>query len=330
MASKLFGGTNLSEIARTVKERAAPSPFDRPTAARPIAPAAELAIAGRAAPADLVRENIYSIDPKRARPWKFHDRTPTWYTKERCQDLIDSIPKDGQREPALARKLNDDPNFDYEIVYGMRRRFACEFVNTKLKIRVLDIGDAQAAVLMNIENAKRKDVTPMERALSFQSQLDGKVFSTQDALADAMGLSKGQVAKMVRAAQVVRIPNIGALFPDLSVVPVEQAYKLSTMIERPGAKEVILQAAQNLARKGKSNEEGARPPGEILRTLISSLDRSRKLEPLKREYSLGSTKRVLVTRNPKGKVTIAFPHGLGSSDRDGIVDTLDKILRDLA
>ena len=44
MASKLFGGTNLSDIARSVKDRGDPSPFDKPGAARPVLPAAELAV----------------------------------------------------------------------------------------------------------------------------------------------------------------------------------------------------------------------------------------------------------------------------------------------
>ena len=38
MASKLFGGTNLSDIARSVKERGDTSPFDKPGAARPVLP----------------------------------------------------------------------------------------------------------------------------------------------------------------------------------------------------------------------------------------------------------------------------------------------------
>ena len=72
-------------------------------------------------------------------------RTAAWYTKERCQDLIDSLAKDGQLEPALARKVVGDPNFDYELIYGMRRRFAAEFTHSKLKVRLTEADDAKAA-----------------------------------------------------------------------------------------------------------------------------------------------------------------------------------------
>ena len=164
MASKIFGGANLSDIARSVKERAEPSPFDKPTAARPVLATAEMAITGRLVPA-LERENIFAVDPRRCRPWKYHNRTAAWYTRERCIDLIESIAKDGQQEPVVARKLVGDPNFDYELVYGMRRRFACEYLNAKVKLRLIEADDTRAAVLMHIENADRQDITAMERAL---------------------------------------------------------------------------------------------------------------------------------------------------------------------
>ena len=323
MASKLFGGANLSDIARSVKERGEPSPFDKPGSARPVVPAAELALTGRVAP-ELERENIFAVDPKRVRPWKYHNRTEAWYTRERCEDLIDSIAKDGQQEPAVARRLKGDPNFDYELIYGMRRRFACELLGKKLKLRVIEADDAHAAVLMHIENADRQDITPMERALSFQTQIEAKVFATQDALAEAIGLSKGQVAKMLKAAGVLKHATLAGLFADKSAIPVIQAYNLAMLLERPGAKEVILQAAKNLAR-----ESEGRAPAEVLRVLISSLDRSKKFEPVQKPYNVGASRRVIVTRNAKGKVTLAFPQRLKGVDKDEVITAVEQIVKDL-
>jgi ParB family chromosome partitioning protein len=325
MANKLFGGVNLSDVARSVKDKGEPSPFEKGTSARPVLAAAELALTGRTTP-PLERENIFSVDPKKVRGWKYHNRHSSWYTKERCADLIASIPKDGQQEPALARRINGDPQFDFELIYGMRRRFACEFLNTKLRLRVIDADDMRAAVLMHVENANREDITPMERAISFHQQLDSKLFPTQDALADAIGLSKGQVAKMLKAARLMSHSTIGNLFADKSEVPVEQAYKLATLLERPAAKEVILQAAQNLGRKG----EGDRTASETLRILVTSLDRSRKFAPLQKHYNVGPSKRVAVTRNSKGKVTLAFPQGMQDLTKEDVLTAVEQIMKDLA
>jgi ParB family chromosome partitioning protein len=326
MASKIFGGANLSEIARSTRQRedASGGTADRTQPGRPVLAAAELALTGRVAP-PLERENIFSVDARRCRAWAHHNRTAAWYTRDRCQDLIESIAKDGQQEPAVARKLAGDPNFDYELIYGMRRRFACEFLNTKLKLRVIEADDARAAVLMHIENADRQDITPMERALSFQSQLEAKIFPTQDALSDAIGLTKGQVSKLVKAATLMRQGTISQLFPDKSTVPVDAAYKLATLWDRPGAKEVILKAAQNLLQK----ERAGRSPADLLKALIASLDRSRKFDPVQRHYNVGAAGRVIVTRNARGKVTLAFPEGLVNVEKNAVLVAMEQIMKDL-
>lgn len=321
--SRLFGGMNLKDIASQVKERGEGSPLER-SAAQPTLAAAELALKGRSMPA-LERENILSVDPRRCRPWRFHNRTEAWYTRERCQDLIDSIVKDGQLEPALARKVTGDPNVDFELIFGMRRRFACEATGQKLRIRVVESDDARAAVLMHIENADRQDITPMERAISFLSQAEAKVFPTQDALAEALNVSKGQVAKMIKAAGLLKHPAIAALFPDRSVVPVELAYKLAALMERPGAKEVVLKAAQTLGARGAAK----RPAADVLKQLTASLDRKTTHEVLRKEYNVGAAGRVQVLRNPKGKVTLTFRTGLKAADREAVIATMEKILADL-
>jgi ParB family chromosome partitioning protein len=323
MASKLFGGINLSEVAKQIKEKGDPSPYETsPTGPR--APAAELALTGRTSPM-AERTNVFSVDPLRCRPWKFHNRSSTTLTKEGCQDLIDSFPRDGQLEPALARKLLGDADFDYELIYGLRRRFAAESTNRKLKIRLTDADDAKCAVLMHIENADRQDITPMERALSFQQQMEAKIFATQEAMADAFGLGGPQVTKLLKAAQIFRHASIAQLFPDRSTVPVAAAYELVTLMERTGAKEIVLKAAQNWAARG----EGGRPPAAVLKHLASSLDRSNRMEPIKREYNVGPSTRMTAVRNPKGKVTLAFPKGLQLSDREGLLAAIDKLLKDL-
>jgi len=190
---------------------------------------------------------------------------------------------------------------------------------------VVEADDARAAVLMHIENADRQDITPMERAISFLVQAEAKVFPTQEAMAEALNVSKGQVAKMIKAAGLLKHPAIVALFPDRSVVPVEQAYKLAALMERPGAKEVVLKVAQTLGQKGAAK----RPAAEVLKQLSASLERKTSYEVVRREYNVGAAGRVQVLRNPKGKVTLTFRTGLKAADREAVVATLDKILTDL-
>jgi len=101
MASKIFGGANLSDIARSVKERAEPSPFDKTASVRPILPAADLESRGARCPR-LERENICPSIPSASAP----GATTTGATAGNAralQDLIDSISRDEQQVPAVAR-----------------------------------------------------------------------------------------------------------------------------------------------------------------------------------------------------------------------------------
>jgi len=167
--------------------------------------------------------------------------------------------------------------------------------------------------------------TPIERALSFQTQIEAKILATQEALSEAMGLSPGQVTKMVKAATLVKQGAIGALFVDKSAVPIEQAYKLATLLERSGAKEVILQTEKNLPR----DTEGKRAPSEVLRVLIASLDRSKKFAPVRKQYKVGAAGRVIVTRNTRGKVTLAFAQGLQGVEKSAVIKAVEEILEDM-
>lgn len=328
MTNKRFGGMDLGEIAQTVKNEGQGTPPAARTDSPPArtVPIGELAMRGATAPASE-RVTILQVDPKRCRAWKFHDRAPTWYTRERCLDLVESFPKDGQQEPALGRRLEGDPNFDYELIYGMRRRFACEFLNRTLKLQLTTADDRRAAVLMHIENADRKDITPMERALSFIRQLHEKLFRTQEEMAEAKHLSKGMVTQMVKAAEIMTVESIAKLFPDITLVPVSGAYKLSVAMGDAGTREVILSAARHLAKKPDTS---SLTPAAILKLLTTAPQRSAKtVTVIKTSLNVGGAGRMDITRNPQGKVTLAFPKGFADTTEDEVIAAVRRAFTDL-
>lgn len=326
MSEKRFGGMGLGEIAQTVKTEGQAAPAAKPENTAPRAvPIGELAVRGATAPASE-RVTILQVDPKRCRAWKFHDRHPSWYRRERCLDLIESIPKDGQQEAALGRRLEGDPDFDYELIFGMRRRFACEFLNRPLKLQVTSADDRRAAVLMHIENADREDITPMERALSFTRQLRENLFRTQEEMAEAKHLSKGMVTQMVKAAEILAVDSIGKLFPDITGVPIAGAYKLAVAMGDSGSREVILSAARHLAKKPDTAQLS---PAAILKLLVSAPERSRRVSTVKKSMNVGQAGRMDITRNPQGKITLAFPKGFQESTEEEIVSAVRRAFKDL-
>jgi ParB family chromosome partitioning protein len=173
---------------------------------------------------------IKNIDPNRCRPWEYHNRDLHWLNKERCSDLIDSLNSNGQLEPAGVRKISGDPDFDYEIIYGVRRWFSCKFLNIALKARVLDKSDRECMILMHIENADSKDISDFERAFSFRQQLQSGVFKSQADLASAVHLTQAMISKYVTAASIYDFDFVPKLFADKTQISIRKANELFKLL----------------------------------------------------------------------------------------------------
>jgi len=282
-----------------------------PTPTVGTAPIVSIAGQGVTQPAQR-RETIYSVNARRCRAWKGHDRDLSWYTPERCSDLIESIGATQQNEAAVARRTVDDPNFDFEIIVGMRRRYSCEYLNKPLKLVLRELTDQEAFVLMYSENKDRQDLMPMERARSVRRQLLQKIFPTQEALGQSIRVSKGMVTQMVRAAEMLEHEWFTKLFASEIVIPVDPAYKLAMLIEAEPKAQAVMAAARNLVKREKHRQM---TPTAIMKFLLTAPERSSMdasegggsaSVPTKTPFNIGNTDRMTLTRNAKGKVTLAF------------------------
>ena len=208
------------------------------------------------------------IEPTRCRPWKYHNRDIAWLTKERCQDLIDSIKKNGQSDPILVRKIENEPDYDYEIIYGVRRWFACSMIpNQKVLVKFTDADDRTCMVLMHIENADSKDISEFERAFSFAEQMKSGLFKNQTELADAVGLTQGTISKMIKAANIFDYDWIRKLFPHKLEIPVKPAYTISKLLKKPKALELIKNEALSISQK-QASLKGFLSTAEVIKSLI--------------------------------------------------------------
>lgn len=193
---------------------------------------------------------LREIEPSKCKPWNYHNRDSAWLTLERCKELIRSIEKDGQNEPALVRVVNNDPKYEYEIIYGVRRWFACSQIpNRKLLARVTKADDKACMVLMHSENAYCRDITEFERAYSFALQMKSGLFKNQTELADAMGLTQGTISKMIKAAEILEHEWLQALFKNKLDIPIKYAYSLSVLMKDPTKKQLIQNEASLIQKE---------------------------------------------------------------------------------
>lgn len=220
---------------------------------------------------------VHSVDPKRCKVWSVHDRAAVWFNEENCADLIKSWQSIGQQKTAIARRIYDDPNFDFEIIEGARRRWTAEHLKDTLDIEIKNISDQEAAAMMESENADRQDISPFERALSYQRFIDKGIFESAREVGRVLNISKSNIATNIAAAKLNNEPRIMALFSDLRDIPLRPAQKLVALMEKAaelkGAVLVEAAAIEKLETKPAASK--------ILKRLIDATTDKPANKPLK-------------------------------------------------
>lgn len=127
------------------------------------------------------------IIPNRFQPRLNFDETS-------LSELSQSIKNLGIIQPIVVRKLGDK----YEIIAGERRFKAANMAGlTKVPVIISNYDDKLSAEAALAENVQRKDLSPIEEALSYQKLLE-KNGLTQDELAKTMGVSQSTIANKLR------------------------------------------------------------------------------------------------------------------------------------
>ena len=69
------------------------------------------------------------LDPARVRIWPGNARSYQHLSEDSCRELIDSIiAEGGQKVPAVVRRVEDDPAYDYEVIAGTRRHWSISWL----------------------------------------------------------------------------------------------------------------------------------------------------------------------------------------------------------
>jgi ParB family chromosome partitioning protein len=118
------------------------------------------------------------------------------------QELADSIAQRGILQPLLVRPKPGVAG-SYQIIAGERRwRAAQKVALHDVPVLVRDLSDADAMAAGLVENLQREDLNPIEEAEGYQRLIE-EFKLTQEALADAVGKSRGHINNTLR---VLRLP----------------------------------------------------------------------------------------------------------------------------
>lgn len=288
-------------------------------------PAAELITGKQSTRNEKIRKiPIREIKPSLCKPWNYHNRDLAWLNENMCSDLISSIAKNGQMEPGLVREI-DDPKYKYEIIYGVRRWYACSQIpNQKFLAQVTDASDKECMILMHIENADSKDITEFERAYSFAQQLKSGAFKNQTELSEAMGISQGIVSRMAKAAEILEYDFLSSLFPNKLDIKIKPAYDIVSLMKSSEKKSQIKHNAIEIKKRMKSGETFS--TAQIL-SLLSGHDEA-KCPKEKTVLKEGKDKILHCKRDTKGKVSFVFSPSAFKSDKDVLEAATIEALKD--
>ena len=151
------------------------------------------------------------VSPFRCRIWAQHSRPEEQLSDTACKTLRDSISKNGQHQPALARPARNDPDFDIEIICGSRRHSVARALGRDLLVELREMTDAQAFLAMYEENLLREGDSPYVRGQILLRALRTHSYSSQEDLGRAFNLSHSAVSRLLMLAQLPSI--VVAAFP---------------------------------------------------------------------------------------------------------------------
>ena len=138
------------------------------------------------------KKKIVELDLNDILPNRFQPRIT--FDEAGLLELTESIKTHGVIQPIIVRKLGDK----FEIIAGERRFKASNLANLKtIPAIITDFNDKQSSEIALIENVQRRDLTPIEEAISYKRILDMN-YMTQDELAKKLGKTQSTIANKLR------------------------------------------------------------------------------------------------------------------------------------
>ena len=199
-----------------------------------------------------------------------------------------------------------------------RRWFACNYLGIKIRVKAIESTDRECAILMNLENKDRNDISEFEDAISYKQQLDAGLFDSQDEMASALDLKKSKLSKMLSAAKLIEHQEIFDLFEDITLLKINPVYSLVLCLEKNGsAIEGINKKVNQL--KGALSHRKIKTNVIISELISSATHQEKKNVIVSKNYKIGDKIILKANQSSTRKITFEFNKGNFSDfDKDAI------------
>jgi len=143
---------------------------------------------------------VLEIEPERIVDSRFRDRDERALTGPEIDDFALDISANGQIIPVEVRPSKEHPG-KYEIIHGHRRVRACAKLNRPVRALVKDIDDLDAVRRMEIENSRRKDLSPLEKGRKYRVLVEAGLM-TQAQIAQEFRYTPGHISQLVSLTDI--------------------------------------------------------------------------------------------------------------------------------
>lgn len=142
--------------------------------------------------------SVSEIEVSRISPNPFQPRREI--SGPEFDDLVSSVRRHGVIQPVITRQAGSG----YELVAGERRWRAAQAAGlASVPAVVRELSDQEMLELALIENLRREDLNPMERAAAYR-RLGDEFGMTQEEISDVVGSSRSSIANTIR---LLELPN---------------------------------------------------------------------------------------------------------------------------
>jgi len=142
---------------------------------------------------------VRMIPAGKIEPWAYTNRPESEFGD--WDSFVESISKNGVEVPIIVRpapKAKDR----YEVIAGRRRWKACLELGIDVPADIRDLTDREAAVIQELENDERSDVSDWADALNYKRLLDNGVFKNQTALAVTLNIDRRRINDLMAYTRI--------------------------------------------------------------------------------------------------------------------------------
>ncbi|MHB8697777.1 MAG: ParB/RepB/Spo0J family partition protein [Sulfuricaulis sp.] len=253
------------------------------------------------------RRTFLRIPPDRCLVWHGNPRQQHLLNETTCADLINGFTARGQDFAAIVRPVSGDPDHDFEVIVGSRRRWTAEHLNMLLLVEVREqLNDEEAYAVSHSENDDRLSVSDYEDALGMKRALGSFYHGQVSYQAQRMGKSVDYISRFLDLAELPE--EVVDAYPSLFEIKVGHMRMLKPLFDNPRSRKRVIELAESI--KGKF------ATGAKLVNFLLTADKPRKTPPKVFEVKTGTNKPLVSAKYKRGRVSINISLKTGASDTE--------------